>query len=109
MSEPKFQHDCTHCEFLGHYFGHDVYLCRHSENSIGPTIIARHGDQGHQYASTPLKIYRDTLTGSIEDRTVSPPQSQLYADWLFAERGSPAERAWLMALAKLKIDELVQR
>lgn len=45
---PKFQHDCNSCVFLGNYNGNDLYYC--SQRSF-PTLIARHSDEGDDYTS----------------------------------------------------------
>lgn len=45
---PKFTHDCTACQFLGHYEGHDLYAC---DKKIEKTLIARFGDHGPEYCS----------------------------------------------------------
>lgn len=48
---PKYEHDCTRCTFLGHSTdGYaDLYHC--AEPHTGPTVVARYGSLGHQYAS----------------------------------------------------------
>lgn len=46
--EPFYPHDCTQCVFLGRYDGYDVYVCPQHGS---PTIVARYGDDGHEYKS----------------------------------------------------------
>jgi hypothetical protein len=53
--KPKFTHDCEACTFLGHFYDHDVYICRKS-------IVARHGHDGGDYYSMPQSIFTDQLT-----------------------------------------------
>lgn len=60
-NRPQFQHDCDKCLFLGHYDGFDVYICIASNNGDG-SIIARHGDDGPDYASTPIKLLERILS-----------------------------------------------
>lgn len=51
--EPKFQHDCDHCTYLGtsNLDGkpHDWYICRGADSS---SLIARYGSDGSDYRST---------------------------------------------------------
>jgi hypothetical protein len=44
---PVFKHDCDDCEYLGHFDEHDLYYCKNG----GPTVIARWGGDGPDYAS----------------------------------------------------------
>jgi hypothetical protein len=55
-TKPKFKHDCKTCNYLGHYFGHDIYVCG-SMSAIGPSIIARYGNEDWQYASLPVSCF----------------------------------------------------
>lgn len=52
--KPKFQHDCESCEFLGHFYDHDVYRC-------GKSLVARYSDEGSEYSSWPKSVFVDTL------------------------------------------------
>lgn len=52
--KPKFQHDCDCCTFFGHFHGHDVYQC-------GTSLIARHSDEGSEYASWPKSMFVDMM------------------------------------------------
>ena len=45
---PRFRHDCSRCHFLGHFDGRDLYTCLGAREK---TVIARHADEGPQYAS----------------------------------------------------------
>jgi hypothetical protein len=51
---PEFQHDCERCRFRGQLVGHDIYTCDQGGGGVPPTIVARWGDEGHEYASGPL-------------------------------------------------------
>ena len=44
---PVFKHICDNCEYLGHFDEHDLYYCPKG----GPTVIARWGGDGPDYAS----------------------------------------------------------
>lgn len=58
MNAPKFTHDCKSCQFLGHFKYRDrdcdFYSCETYCSVIGGerNIIARHGNDGREYAST---------------------------------------------------------
>ena len=54
MKPPQHKHDCDQCVYLAHIDDYDVYHCK--KLGIMPTIIARYGDNGPQYASTPESI-----------------------------------------------------
>ena len=47
--QPRFQHDCTICTFLGQYNEFDLYFC--PQGGRIPTVIARYGDDGPEYQS----------------------------------------------------------
>lgn len=47
--KPRYEHNCDRCEFLGHLLGHDLYYCE--QGSDLPTIVARYGNEGPDYAS----------------------------------------------------------
>lgn len=46
--EPRFEHDCDKCIFLGHYNEHDLYFCPQGGS---PTVIARWSSDGPDYIS----------------------------------------------------------
>lgn len=54
LQRPVYQHDCEQCHFLGNCRGdeddlvYDLYSCT---KGPGPTLIARYGDEGHEYRS----------------------------------------------------------
>jgi hypothetical protein len=57
---PKYKHDCTECKFLGTgkkyglvFSDIDFYIC--GGNGLR-TLIARYGDNGDEYTSSPLFI-----------------------------------------------------
>lgn len=52
--KPKFKHDCEACEFLGHFYDHDVYRC-------GKSLVARYSDTGNEYSSYPKSVFVDAL------------------------------------------------
>lgn len=41
MAEPRHQHDCEECVFLGTHERYDLYYCK-----ANPTVIARYGTEG---------------------------------------------------------------
>ena len=51
--KPIFEHDCSHCIFLGHFDNHDLYHCNHTRE----TFLARYGNEGHEYKSGKVFSY----------------------------------------------------
>jgi hypothetical protein len=51
--EPRFTHDCSRCIFLGRWQHYDLYYCAQmfGETDRLPTVIARYGHSGPDYAS----------------------------------------------------------
>lgn len=47
--ERRYAHDCEECRFIGKLRKYDVYVCPQGGH---PTIIARYGDEGHNYMSS---------------------------------------------------------
>ena len=43
----KYTHQCSGCNFLGHYKGFDLYFCTHGR----PTILQRYGHKPEDYFS----------------------------------------------------------
>jgi hypothetical protein len=60
--EKKFIHDCKECKFLGHAYGYDLYICLPDkvEHNL-PSILARFGDEGHQYHSGIANMWAECL------------------------------------------------
>jgi hypothetical protein len=60
---PKFTHDCDKCQFLGTEQGCDLYICASRMiKGLGPSIIARFGNDGPQYASVPWGVIEKAET-----------------------------------------------
>ena len=65
--KPTFTHDCDKCRFLGtipsaNHGTVDLYVCTNDADPLGPSLIARFGDEGPDYASQPEKIVRQAKT-----------------------------------------------
>jgi len=54
IETPQYQHDCKKCKFLGRFtsegINYDLYFCIEG-NGNRPTVIARYGNEGNNYAS----------------------------------------------------------
>jgi len=87
--KPKFLHDCSSCKFLGIYGGYDIYLCDKS-------IIARHGDEGHEYASGLIDVM---MRGFFED-----PVAEIVSD---LEHNLLWRVAMIAALTQMKVKEII--
>lgn len=67
---PKFTHDCDKCQFLGTEHGQDLYICAaRMIPGMGPSILARFGNNGPDYASMPWK----TIEVALECSPVPEP------------------------------------
>lgn len=110
MPEPKFQHDCDNCEYLGKFFDMDVYLCRPSDRGIlGGSIIARYSDEAPDYYSSPISVLRPQLEDP-EHRIglgVDGPSMPMQ-EWLFSSEVCTYYKAWLLALALMPIKQLLK-
>lgn len=104
-TEAKFVHDCESCDFLGHFFGHDVYL--HAYTSREPSIIARFGSDGPEYYSMPISLFSRQLmenqpivyTGYEDNRLVETRMP--FQEYLFGPKGAAFHRAMLMGVVHL--------
>jgi hypothetical protein len=108
MNKPLFQHDCDKCEFLGHFFDHDVYICSPQgfETCVGKTasVIARYGDNGPEYTSSLVSVLkeqffsREHTIGLAAAFGINEPM--VFQDFLFSEYAFDAYKAMVLALAK---------
>lgn len=103
MQKPEFVHDCDKCRFLGHHFGCDVYVCNEGGgDSLAPSIIARHGNEGQEYASGPVRIVMRGIweNGLVVSNLDGKEQEETWES-LIARGGQPHYfLAWLTALSK---------
>lgn len=60
---PLWRHDCPQCVPLGTFTFHDLYFC---QGILGGTVLARYGNDGPEYLSTPVEILLDNLS-DIDD------------------------------------------
>ena len=59
---PLFQHDCSFCNFLGNFNGHDLYHCK----GVSETLIARYGGDGDYVSGLVFSVpFRSALDGKI--------------------------------------------
>lgn len=91
----KFMHDCKHCEYLGHFFDHDVYLC--PGVLLSETVIARYGDDRPDYASFPTSVLKDSIraNGQISGY---PGWQMAYQDYVFSDKCIKSTRAMILGL-----------
>ena len=52
LKQPKFEHECEECLYLGRFLKHDLYACRDPKipNTI-TTVLARYGNEDWEYIS----------------------------------------------------------
>jgi len=60
----KFIHDCDACVFLAHIDEHDLYVCP-GDTLMGTSLIARYGDDGPDYKSTPAYIVKEIAVNDL--------------------------------------------
>lgn len=67
---PRYQHDCEKCKALGKFAEYDLYFC---ETDLGshPTVIARYGDEGHEYTSGLLFADFDPAIAEAKKRAIA--------------------------------------
>lgn len=46
---PRYTHDCDDCKPLGEFGEYDLYFCY--RQATGSTLLARYGNEGHEYTS----------------------------------------------------------
>ena len=56
---PRYEHGCPACLFLGTHDHDDLYVCKPEVG--GPSVLARHSDEGHDYSSSLVSIVRRDL------------------------------------------------
>jgi len=95
---PKFKHDCNGCKFLGHFLGYDVYVCPHG-TSLYTNLIARWGNEGHEYASNELENFQKMMRERTEKITGIEIGTMAFQDFVFSPQAIDYHRAWLLALA----------
>lgn len=78
MTVVRYKHDCATCKYLGAHEDYDLYYC--GGDRVGPTVVARYGDDGSAYTSSLLSL----LTGPHQaflrrNPSYTPGQALLYA------------------------------
>ena len=104
-SHRRFTHDCSRCKFIGHFCGHDVYTCSDQIDSpvLGPTILARYGNDGPDYASQPIRLFQESFTGNgkVQIGMAGDGKMLSFQDYLFSNYVVPYHKAMLLALASI--------
>lgn len=101
VEQPKFQHDCNDCKYLGTFFNLDVYLC--SKSGRG-SIIARFGNDGPDYYSSRISVLLNELINPNNKINIEISDEPIpMIDWIFSEEGLDYYKAWVIALATLSI------
>jgi hypothetical protein len=102
-TQPTFKHDCKSCQFLGNYYGDDVYYCPGSSDVLG-TILARHGDDPANYASTLLSSLQAAMSDpdyrialAMENQG-GRTKTMAYRDWVFSPDCIPYVKAMIAAV-----------
>lgn len=75
---PRYKHDCRKCKYLGPYEEYDLYHCYNCALAKG-TVIARHGNEGWEYASTPILLIDQLPSIYVADSASSTTRALLKA------------------------------
>jgi len=52
LKQPKFDHECESCLYLGRFLKHDLYACRDQQKTKTiSTVLARYGNEDNEYIS----------------------------------------------------------
>lgn len=69
---PRYQHDCDKCTYLGQFEDqeqseiYDLYWCKNPQEPILDSVIARYGNDGHEYRSShPPGAFSGLCTGAL--------------------------------------------
>lgn len=80
IEEPCFRHTCAACRFLGHYEGHDLYVCPNGWRGMPGTVVARFGNAFASYRSGALLASVDPVLAEALRRATEaglwPPPAQ---------------------------------
>lgn len=97
---PIYKHDCDGCSFLGRHTSEtdgkmhvvDMYLCEphyREDNGLSSTILARYGNEPHEYSSTTVyELERALLRGHYRIRRYQYAPAYLEA-WRRAQPSRP--------------------
>ena len=76
----NFEHDCQNCKPLGEYEGFDLYYC--PEQILGGSVLARYGNEAHEYASMPLEMFFYTDLKATHSGGLNEAARRIFADIL---------------------------
>lgn len=104
---PQFEHDCQNCQFLGHWYNHDVYLCAGAESDLGGSLVCRYGDRPPDYASAPIAVWADPdrwdpshRIGGRDTNGDVGDWSMPYSQFIFSDHGGEANKAAVIGMLK---------
>lgn len=104
MKNKQFQHDCASCEFIGHFVGHDVYVCPQMGR---PTVLARRGNEPEAYFSIPIGVLKGLMASTNATVGVSDTIKLPHDEYLASQHCDPFMQAILQGMTLLackKID-----
>jgi hypothetical protein len=82
--------------FLGTFADLDVYAC--PQEVSGQTLVARFGNEGYEYSSCPLWLFKDLVDKnggiSLGSKGITLP----FRDYLFSEHVCQHHKAWMLAM-----------
>lgn len=99
--KPKFQHDCEACQFIGHWFGCDVYV-----HGILENVVARYGDQGPEYESMAGHTFAEMLK---DERLAETPHGRMTRlDYIFSGQCHNTWKAMMVGWAYAASGDILQ-
>ena len=67
MTEPRYEHDCDKCKYLGRWNEHDLWFCPQGSLGGKGSILARVSSEPADYQSIPVALLQDPeLRTSVE-------------------------------------------
>jgi hypothetical protein len=96
MSTPTFIHDCDNCEYLGHWFGCDVYY-HDDEHAMKRNVVARYGNEGSEYHSMCEAVLRPNIEQNVEWNT--PAGIMPYVNFVMSSNNADTLKASLVGWA----------
>lgn len=99
---PKYQHDCESCQFLGHFFSVDVYVCMYDkkfDDYIG-TLIGRYSDEPSDNHTCPIHMLIELMqTWDNINMTVHEKGESKSVNKFDAYMGMPHYKAFVTVLS----------
>lgn len=105
--KPLFTTDREGCgdRYLGTYLGCDLYVTDDRGAVLGPSLIVRYGNEGHDYDSQLACTFRDSL---ISGGHIGLPdgKSKPYREWIISDDHNKYCRVMLLGLVLIDAEKV---